>query len=54
MQISLVKTESQTQPDYHVDIPILIKTIFLLKHFLLLILDTKYQVIQINLLNASF
>jgi len=22
MQISLVKTESQTQPDYHADIPI--------------------------------
>ena len=34
MQISLVKTGSQTQPDYHADIPLyLIKTIFLLQYF---------------------
>ena len=31
----------------------LIKIIFLLKYFLLAILDTKYQIIQINLLNLS-
>jgi len=34
MQISLEKTGSQTQPDYHADIPLyLIKTIFLLQYF---------------------
>ena len=31
----------------------LIKIIYLLKYFLLVILDTKYQFIQINLLNFS-
>ena len=34
MQISLVKTGSQTQPDYHADIPLnIIKIIFLLQYF---------------------
>ena len=34
MQISPEKTGSQTQPDYHADVPLfVIKTIFLLQYF---------------------